>query len=302
MNQRIKISHFIYLMAAATMGITSCKKENSIASTATTTDASATSATIAVAASSTLRSTDSLYIIQPCPRGAVRDSIAAADLPASIIAYLAANYSGYTFNKAYSIKDSTGAVLEYVTVIYYNDKPVGVAFDSNGNFLKVLEQREKGDLNGKGWHHGGRFEGRGGIIKDTVSVSSLPATITAYYASNYPTDTLLKAFTNRDSSYIVLSKNDGLFASLFDANGSFVKRIELPSKPAIYQVRDLTAVPSSIVTYLEASYPNYIFKNAFALSLNGTIKTYIVVIDANDTKYALEFDATGNFVRVKALF
>ncbi|MEO8174237.1 MAG: hypothetical protein ABI581_14180, partial [Sediminibacterium sp.] len=133
MNRSIKIRPLVYLMAAATLGITSCKKENSAASTTTTTDEPATSTTIAVAASNTLRSTESLYILQPCPRGAIRVSIAAVDLPAGITAYLAANYSGYIFNKAYAVKDSTGAVLGYVAVIYYNDKPVGMAFDSNGN-------------------------------------------------------------------------------------------------------------------------------------------------------------------------
>ncbi len=68
-------------------------------------------------------------------------------------------------------------------------KTVGVLFDSNGNFVRILEQREKGDLNGKGWHIGGRFEDRGGMKKDSVAVNSLPSVITSYYANNYPADT-----------------------------------------------------------------------------------------------------------------
>jgi hypothetical protein len=32
------------------------------------------------------------------------------------------------------------------------------------------------------------------------------------------------------------------------------------------------------------------------------LKKYVVVIDANNAKYALAFDASGNFINVKTLF
>ena len=51
-----------------------------------------------------------------------------------------------------------------------------------------------------------------------------------------------------------------------------------------------------------SSYPNYTLKKAYALSLGDVIKAYIVIIDANNTRYAIEFDASGAFVRVKTLF
>lgn len=280
--------------------MSSCKKDNSVESG--TTDTSTAAAAITVAANSTSASTDSKYIVQPCGRGQVRDSIAASALPASITTYLTANYAGYTFRKAYSIKSSDGIINGYVAIIYFNDKPVGVLFDSNGNFVKVLEQREKGDLDGKGWHQGGRFEDRGAIKKDTVAFSALPSAVTSYLSSNFGTDTLLKAFTNRDSSYLVISKNNGLFASLFDAKGNFVKRVELPSQHAIYQIKEITDLSATITSYLGTAYPNYTLKKAYSMLLNGTVKAYIVIIDANSTRYALEFDSTGTFVRVKTLF
>ena len=300
MNRSIKIKSFIYLASVVTLAVSSCKKDNSVDSGTPST--TTTSETITVAANSTAASTDSLYIIQPCGRGEGRDSIAASALPASITAYLTADYSGYTFRKAYVIKTLDGTVKGYVAIIYYNDKPVGVLFDSNGTFVRILEQRERGDLNGKGWHLGGRFEDRGGIKKDSVAISSLPSAITSYYASNYATDTLIKAFINRDSSYLVISKVNGLFATLFASTGNFVKRIALPSKPEKYQIKDITSLVSAITSYLDTAYPNYTFKKAYSLSLNGTVKAYIVIIDANSTRYALEFDAAGTFVRVKTLF
>ena len=151
-------------------------------------------------------------------------------MPASASDYLSSNYSGYTFGKAFSIVDNSGTITGYVIVIYYNDNPVALEFDASGTFVKVLEQREKDDLDGKGWHRGGRFEKRGGFGIDTLAISSLPSSISSYLSTNYPGDTLVKAFVNRDTSYLVLSRNNGLFATVFDAAGNFVKRVQLPSR------------------------------------------------------------------------
>jgi hypothetical protein len=302
MNHSTKIKYSLYLIGFATLGAISCNKENSTASTSTSTDATTTATTIAVAATTTLASTDSIYILQPCGRGQSRDSVSALALPASITTYLTNNYTGYTFKKAYTIKNSNGTIDGYVAVIYYNSKPVGVLFNSNGNFVRVLEQREKGDIDGKGWHLGGRFEDRGGIKKDTVALGALPATISSYFTNYYATDTLLKAFTNRDSSYLVVSKDNGLYVSLFDSKGNFIRRVELPFQPAHYQVKELANLPSTITSYLDTAYTDYTLKKAYTLSLSGPVKAYIVIIDANSTRYALEFDATGSFVRVKTLF
>ncbi len=73
MNSSIKIKSIIYLITAVILAVSSCKKDNSVESG--TTDTSTAAATITVATSSTSASTDSIYIVQPCGRGQVRDSI-----------------------------------------------------------------------------------------------------------------------------------------------------------------------------------------------------------------------------------
>jgi hypothetical protein len=222
-------------------------------------------------------------------------------LPSVVTAYLTVNYQGYGFNKAFALTNSSSAITGYVVVIYYNNKPVGLQFDSTGAFVKVLEQREKDDLNGPGFHHGGRFEHRDGQQKDSIALSALASSITAYLSANYATDTLIKAFRNRDSSIVVLSKNNGLFATVFSATGSFVKRVSLPSKQGNCLSIGLADLPSIAANYLSQTYPNYVFEKAFSISQNGTVKGYVVVIDANNTKYAVEFDAAGNFVSAKTI-
>ncbi len=306
---------FVLLCVVLGLATVGCNKGVSTAASGTissgTVTATATSSTITVAASLTSTSTsgssasgtsDSLLIIQPCGSGRHRTVVDSASLPTLITTYLTTNYAGYTFGKAFSIKDTSGTVTGYAVVIFYNNKPVGLLFDATGNFVKVLEQREPGDLDGGGWHHGGRFGDRDGKQKDTLALTSLPTAITTYIATTYPGDTLVKAFINIDSSYLVITKDNGLYANLFTSSGSFVERVALPAhgeKPvAVAQ----SALPTAILTYLTTTYPNYVFDKAFALSANGALKGYVVIIDANSTKYAVAFDSLGVFVAAKTIF
>lgn len=293
------IRTFCALSAAAI--VVSCNKNDLSSSDASSISSSSTIAVAASTNTSTSGSSDSVYLVQPCQRHEHRDSIAQSALPSSISAYLSSNYSGYSFAKAFALKNSSSTVTGYVVVIYYNNNPVGLQFDASGNFVKVLEQREKGDLDGPGWHHGGRFEHRDGLHRDTIALSALPSAITSYLAINYPTDTLIKAFQNKDSSVVVLSKNNGVYATVFTYTGTFVKRDQLPTDRGSIQSVDLSALPSTVANYLSQTYPNYVFEKAFSFSVSGTLKGYLVVIDANNTKYAVEFDASGNFVKAKTI-
>lgn len=287
-----------YALVSA-IAISSCQKE-----TITNANDSSTSATIAVAATAygVTAAADSVYLLQDCGRGGSRDPIAQADLPAAITSYIDANYTGATFHKAFAIKNSSDIVTAYVAVIFYNDKPVGLQFDAPGNFIKVLEQRERGDLYGRGHHRGGRFEHRDGKQRDTIALSSLPVAITSYLVANYPLDTLVKAFKGKDSSIIVISKNNGLYATVFDGNNTFVKREQLSTNAGSCQSVEQSALSPSITSYLSQIYPNYVFNKAFSISNNNSLAGYLVVIDANNTRYAVLFNASGNFVNAKTIF
>jgi hypothetical protein len=185
---------YTYLAATVLLmaGAISCQKEisgnradqNAVLAT------TATSSTIAVATNGGNTTTggsttDSVYVVHTCDKGQRRDSVAASALPATVSSYLTANYSGYSFTKAFAVKDTLGAVKGYVVIIHYNNKPVALQFTADGIFVKVLEQREKGDVQGAGWHKGGRFEKRGLPHKDTITLSALPAAITTYFATHW---------------------------------------------------------------------------------------------------------------------
>lgn len=123
---KIKISpaRVFYVLTTSAIVFSSCQK-NETAST--TTSVESASETIAVAASISNETTssgtavDSVYLLQACVKGGRRDSIAVSSLPASISDYLATNYSGYTFYKAFAIKNASSEITGYVVVIYFND-------------------------------------------------------------------------------------------------------------------------------------------------------------------------------------
>ena len=132
-------------------------------------------------------------------------------------------------------------------------------------------------------------------------ISALPAAITQYFAANYAQDTLKNAWKVKNGNIIVISKNGSYFGSAFTAAGVFVKRAALTVMPGKGTPVATANLPATITSYLTSTYPNYVLDKAFSHSENGTLKGYLVIIDANLTKYAVVFDASGNFVKVKTI-
>ncbi len=301
MCKRIKFEGFVLLLLAFVLAIISCNKDMSHGNSPGSSPAtSSTSPFIAVAVDSTGR--DSIFVIQPFAYGYFRDSIDKSGLPDSVLNYLNTNYAGFTFEKAFVIKNNAGTVGGYVAIIFFNGKPVGLLFDANGNFEEVLEQRDPGDLNGDGRHHGGRYRNRNGQQQDSISVAALPSSITSYMAGNYPKDTLLRAYQNFDSTVLVISADNGLYATLFSSSGNFIKRISLSPQFAADQQIMQDSLPSNALTFLSNSFPNYVFESALSLTLNNVVQGYVVVIDADNTKYSVWFDATGKLVAIKTIW
>jgi hypothetical protein len=286
-----------FLAAGILVAAVSCKKDNSVTADTSTVSQAALASVQAVAVAATAAGTDSVYIVNTCEKGQRRDSVAFSGLPSLVSTYLSANYAGYTFQKAFAVKESSGTITGYVVVIQYNGNPVGIKFDASGNFVKVLEQREGNDIGGRGWHRGGRFDDRDGERRDTIALNDLLSTIKAYMANNYPQDTLSRAFRNKDNSIMVVSLNNGAYTTVFNADGTFIKRVQLPVKSGKVNGIELSALPANAQSYLTTTYPNYVFKHAFKVVQNNTLQGYVVIIDANSTKYAVLFDASGNFVK-----
>ena len=316
MKTSIKLNYLLLVGLAALTALSSCQKQLQSSGTDATSSAISANNAIQVAAASTTTvtttslsgtvtttpvTTSGIFIVNCFNKGDVRDSVTFASLPAAIGTYLTANYSGYTFQKAFKIVTSAGVTDSYVVVINYNGKPVGLKFDASGNFVLVFEQREGHDLDGPGWHEGGCFGDRDGEHRDTLAVSALPTAIKTYFATNYPTDTLLHAVVNFDATYIVISADKGLYATAFTSGGTFIGRSQIFPRPESHVSIAQSALPTSVATYLTTTFPGYVFDKAFIEQHLGVTQGYVVIITVNSTREAVEFDATGAFVKTFVL-
>jgi hypothetical protein len=279
----------------------SCKKDAKSTSTNTANTLSTGTISIAALASST-GTTDSIYLVNCFSRHSKKDSIAASTLPAATTTYLTANYPGYTFEKAFKITDSLGVITNYIVVIKYNSNLIGLKFTAAGAFVSILEQRTGDDMrHDRGFHPGGPFDDRDGMHKDTIALSAIPAAVQTYFTTAYPTDTLLHASIAPDASYVLISKNNGLFATDITAAGTLVKRVQVDQHGGKPTAVAAAALPSAIATYLTATYPGYVIDKAFSISKGGSVTGYDVFITANSTHYVLQFDASGNFIKMKPI-
>lgn len=300
MKKNTQIKSALLVLSVALMSLGSCKKDTISLDNElefARLEAITISSTSAITGSG--NSSDSLYAMEACKKGNKKTAVELSTLSATITTYLSANYSGFTFQKAYKIANQTTSAIEsFVVVIQFNAKPVVIKFDAAGAFVKVLELREGRNMKGRGgWHVGGIFDNRDGKQRDTIAVSAIPVLIKTYIATTYPADTIVHAFVNKDQSIVVISKNVNYFATAFSSANIFIKRTELPASPAKGRSIEASSLPAVSTTYLTTTYPNYVFKKAFELKTNNAIKGYLVLIDANLTKYAIHFDANGQFVK-----
>ena len=301
MKKYTQIKYTLLVLSMALFGLSSCEKNNTISADnellSAKLEAITISSTSAIKGSGSV--SDSLYAMAACKKGNKKVPLEETALPSSVTSYLSSNYSGYSFKKAFQINNETTSALDsYVAVIQFNDKPVALKFDANGAFVKVLEIREGRNMKGRGgWHAGGCFDNRDGKQRDTLAVSAIPSLIKTYMSTTYATDTIVHAFVNKDLSIVVISKNVSFYATAFASTNTFIKRTELPLGRAKGKSIEASALPANANTYLDTTYPNYVFKKAFEMKENNGLKGYLVLIDANLTKYAIHFDANGQFVK-----
>jgi hypothetical protein len=222
-----------------------------------------------------------------------------ATLPSAITTYLETNYLGYSIKKAGSKTDSTGAVSGYVVRFSLNSLSYEIRFDGTGSFLS-LEVRD------------------GSKQCSEIAKADLPTNTLTYLDSAYSGYTFNHARINKTngvtSGYgVEITYNSAKVRLLFDAAGSFVSldtkdgrknhgsdssRGHGKGKGGVSTPIDQANLLPTIVTYLNTNYAGYTFVSAASFSDGTTIKRYSVKITHQSNSYKLEFDATGNFLRV----
>jgi 6-phosphogluconolactonase (cycloisomerase 2 family) len=125
--------------------------------------------------------------------------------------------------------------------------------------------------------------------------------VSTYFTANYAADTLLHAFVTHDSTYVLISKNNGLYSTAITPAGSLVKRMQIDNHRGKVASVTEAALPAAATAYLSTTYAGYVFNKAFSVSKAGVIQSYVVFITVNNTRYAVAFNASGTFVAAKAI-
>jgi hypothetical protein len=273
---------FLGLLAVSMLSLNSCQKEDLLG------DELMSSSKTTNGSSATLTSTDDRHgRPRPTP-------IDVSELPTTVTDYVTANYADGTIEHAGTLQNGN-----YVVMVENADgTKVGLMFDSTGAFVQELPPPPAGGPGGCGL----------GGHPTSVDVSTLPATITDYVTANYADGTIEHAGTLQNGNYVVMVENaDGTKVGLmFDSTGAFVQ--ELPPPPAggpggggpgggnhpHPTPIDISALPSSVSSYVTANYAGYTIQRA------GTLPdgSYVIFIkNADGSKVGLLFDASGNFVQ-----
>lgn len=245
---------------------------------------------------------DSVYIIYPCERDLLRDALPPSALPMSIQDYQTENYENFDQLNAYTVSDQESNLKAYISIIRFNNKPVALEFSMDGNFKKVLEQREWADLDNDGWHMGGLFEERDGTNRDQIDLYLLPADITNYLSANFPEDSLLKAFKTKEDAYLVMTKNNGGYAHVFNANLEPQKHLALCGNSCQMEDLEKSNLSSNVLNRLSNVFPNYVFNKADLMTVNNSSMGTLVLINANNTRYAVTFNNNGEMVSKKVIY
>jgi|LakMenEpi03Oct11_1017367.scaffolds.fasta_scaffold03412_2 hypothetical protein len=246
--------------------------------------------------------TDSVYVVYDCDRDLLREPIPLTFLPQVVHDYQTDLYENHTPLMAFIVSDAAGNMNAYISILRFNNKPVALEFSVDGTFKKVLEQREKDDLDNNGWHPGGLFDERDGANRDNIDLALLPDEIKNYLTANYSEDSLLKAFKTKEDAYIVLSKNNGGYAHVFNSSLEPVKHMGLCGGSCQLEDMEKSALSATILNTLSTTFPNYVFNKADLMFVNGASIGNLVLINANNTRYAVRFNTIGNLIDMNVLF
>lgn len=296
-----------FAIMAALAILSSCKKELSSVSPTPTVETTTTSISASTPISVALNGfantqTDSVYVMYTSDGELFRDEIPAITLPAAVLQYQTENYQQNDQLSAYTISDKDGNLKSYVSIIRYNERPVALEFNFVGSFKKVLEQREWADLDNDGWHIGGLFEDRDGNNRDVVNLNLLPDEIKNYMTNNYPDDIIVRAFQTKEEAIIVISKNNGGFANVFNKNLELQKHLSICDVNCQLEDIEKSTVSSKVLTTLSNTFPNYIFNYGDMMNVNGVSMGNLILINANNTRYLVAFDANGKLLSNKVVF
>lgn len=198
------MKRLLLLVAICGIWFSACQNESS--NLAPTTDAESGIETLVASAARMAVSSDSVTL-KIC-KGKLTE-IDSADLSMVVTAYITATYPGSSIE--YAAKDASGKIV--AALVLADGTVKGLLFNADGTFNKELKQHTP----------------KAKLTK--IDSAALPTAVTAYISTTYPGASIQEAATNGDGAYYVAIKvEDAMKVLLFNADGTFNKEVDKPSK------------------------------------------------------------------------
>lgn len=272
------------LLMASTVFFYSCKDNNALTPSTTSTS------------TSTARVTTAL-LINNVYFATAGDSIV---IPAAVQSFIATTYPDYTIKGAHKLNMRKDTTIVYEVDIVSTTDAKDVYFDANWTFVSDAS-KAIGDRGGK---HGGKGSPKN--HKDSLSTgtaidpTTIPASVTTFISTNYTGYTVLKGRTRTIngvvSKELVISNTTDLKVLVFDANWTFIsEQLKSVGPEKGGTALDITTIPASVTTYITTNYAGYSIKSAVSRTRNSVV-SYEVTISDGTTKKRIIFDANWAFV------
>jgi len=234
-------------------------------------------------------------------------AISVKSLPASVTTYVANNYPAETITSAITVSN---AAASYIVSLNTTEE---LAFDDNGSYLgdgtryhadsdslgggrhgghhgDSLGGGHDGDSLGNG-HHGGHGNGQ---HSNGIAITSLPVTITDYFAANYAGYTAEHAEMDTLCQFgvviEVMAKSEGLepLKLFFDASGTFLMKGERAQ---------YSAAPQAVSDYITANYSIYTIRTKMEkLTLADASVEYTIFMEISGLRKSVIVKSDGIFV------
>jgi hypothetical protein len=199
-----KMKNILLMLMVGGIWFGACQNDSS--NLTPTTDAASGIETLVASAARLAVSSDSVTV-KTC-KGTLTE-ISSADLGAAVTDYITATYPGATVE--YAAKDASGRIV--VAIVLADGTVSGLLFNADGTFNKELKQHApKAKLT-------------------RIDSTALPVAVTSYISTTYPGASIKEAATNVDGLYYIAIKVvDAVKVLIFNADGTFNKEIDKPSK------------------------------------------------------------------------
>ncbi|HEY1053709.1 MAG TPA: PepSY-like domain-containing protein [Emticicia sp.] len=214
-------------------------------------------------------------------------------LPDNAQNYINTNFSGATIkNVCQQLAPDNTTIVGYKVIVTLTDgKNIAVIFDATGTLIMVASNDRPGPA------PTGNADGPPKFY--FIEQKDLPEVIQTYLNQKHQSYTLVKAailIQGGNKLYsVVINKELTTFEYLFDEKGNVIRLGTLGLAPPVYKLDYkpllISELAQPIKDVLNTEFATWTYENGVALSQNGTLQGYYILVTSDKKQFALVFNS-----------